>query len=172
MRWISSIEYITDEGKIILCFSKKMLPYLSELKGQFTRYDLKNIGNMTSIYGIRLYELLTQWRTTGARTIEIDWLKRQFDIENNYSAIKDLKKYVIDPAVKDINVHSNYNVSWIQEKIGRKVASLTFEFKEKLLATEGKQKKKTKTNTETQVQKIENIDHLQICENVLEKLYL
>lgn len=159
MRWISSIEYITDEGKIVLCFSKKMLPYLSELKGQFTRYDLKNIGNMTSIYGIRLYELLTQWRTTGTRTIEIDWLKRQFDIENSYSAIKDLKKYVIDPAVKDINVHSNYNVSWTQEKIGRKVANLTFEFKEKLLTTEGKQKKKTKTKTEAQVQKIENIDH-------------
>jgi plasmid replication initiation protein len=56
-------------------------------------------------------------------------------------------------------VHSNYNVSWTQEKIGRKVANLTFEFKEKLLTTEGKQKKKTKTKTEAQVQKIENIDH-------------
>jgi plasmid replication initiation protein len=159
MRWISSIEYITDEGKIVLCFSKKMLPYLSELKGQFTRYDLKNIGNMTSIYGIRLYELLTQWRTTGTRTIEIDWLKRQFDIENSYSAIKDLKKYVIDPAVKDINVHSNYNVSWTQEKIGRKVANLTFEFKEKL--TEEKTKKKILKKSVVEKPVNEPIDNLQ-----------
>lgn len=159
MRWISSIEYITDEGKIVLCFSKKMLPYLSELKGQFTRYDLKNIGNMTSIYGIRLYELLAQWRTTGTRTIEIDWLKRQFDIENSYSAIKDLKKYVIDPAVKDINVHSNYNVSWTQEKIGRKVANLTFEFKEK--PTEEKTKKKISKKVVTAKPANEKIDNLQ-----------
>lgn len=159
-RWISSIEYMTYDGKIVLCFSKKILPYLSELKGQFTRYDLKHIGNMTSIYGIRLYELLTQWRTTGTRTIEIDWLKRQFDIENNYSAIKDLKKYVIDPAVKDINVHSNYNVSWTQKKIGRKVSSLTFEFKEK----NDSEKTKIKTSKKTVATKkasepINNLDH-------------
>jgi len=131
MRWISSIEYLTDEGKISLCFSQKMLPYLSALKGQFTRYELKHIGNMTSIYGIRLYEFLMQWKTTGKREIEIDWLKKQFEIEEKYKAIKDLKKYVIDPAIKDINTHSNYQVNWTQRKTGRNVTHLTFIFTEK-----------------------------------------
>ena len=41
-RWISSIGYMPEEGKIILCFSQDMLPYLSELKGQFTKYELKH----------------------------------------------------------------------------------------------------------------------------------
>lgn len=131
MRWISSIEYLADEGKLSLCFSKKMLPYLSELKGQFTRYELKHIGNMTSIYAIRLYELLMQWKSTGKREIEIDWLKQQFEIQDKYQSIKDLKKYVIDPAVKDINTHSNYQVSWEQRKTGRNVTHLTFTFAEK-----------------------------------------
>ncbi|MEN9460370.1 MAG: hypothetical protein RIS84_390, partial [Pseudomonadota bacterium] len=99
MRWLSSIKYLTDEGKISLCFSQKMLPYLSELKGTFTRYELKHVGNMTSIYGIRLYELLMQWRSTGTREIEIDWLKQRFQIEEKYSSIKDFKLYVLDPAV-------------------------------------------------------------------------
>jgi Protein involved in initiation of plasmid replication len=75
MRWISSIEYLTGEGKVSLRFSQDILPYLSELKGQFTRYELKHIGNMTSIYAIRLYELLMQWKSTGVREVEIDWLK-------------------------------------------------------------------------------------------------
>ena len=124
-RWISSIGYIPEEGKIFLCFAQKMLPYLSELKGQFTKYELKHIGNMTSIYAIRLYELLMQWKTTGKREIEIDWLKKQFEIEEKYAAMKDFKKYVIDPAIKDINTHSNFTVSWTQRKTGRRVTHLT-----------------------------------------------
>ena len=130
-RWISTIYYMTDDGKICLTFAKDMLPYLSELKGQFTKYELKHIGNMTSIYGIRLYELLMQWKTTGKREIEIDWLKKQFEIHDKYAAMKDFKKDVIDPAVKDINTHSNYQVSWEQRKTGRRVTHLTFTFAEK-----------------------------------------
>lgn len=143
MRWISSIEYVDDDGKIILCFSEKILPYLSELKGQFTRYQLKHIGNMTSIYGIRLYELLMQWKTTGTREIELVGLKRLFQIEDKYSSVKDLKKYVLEPAVKDINTHSDYQVSWTQRKTGRNVTHLIFTFAPKH-PTEAKPIEKTK----------------------------
>ena len=108
-----------------------MLPYLCELKGQFTRYKLEHVGKMTSLYAIRLYELLMQWQTTGVREIEIEWLKKQFQIEDEYPRMYDLKKYVIESAVKDINNHSNYNTEWIQRKTGRRVTHLIFTFTEK-----------------------------------------
>jgi plasmid replication initiation protein len=127
-RWISSIGYFPELGKITLSFAPKMLPYLSGLQGQFTKYELKHIGNMSSTYGIRLYELLMQWKTTGKREIEIAWLKQQFQIEDKYSSIKDLKSRVIEPAIKDINTHSDYSVSWTQRKTGRNVTHLTFTF--------------------------------------------
>jgi plasmid replication initiation protein len=159
MRWLSSIKYLTDEGKISLCFSQKMLPYLSELKGTFTRYELKHVGNMTSIYGIRLYELLMQWRSTGTREIEIDWLKQRFQIEEKYSSIKDFKLYVLDPAVKDINTHSNYDVSWTQRKTGRRVTHFTFTFTEKKpvveLPVKPKRVKKVKEETVQGISKAE-----------------
>jgi plasmid replication initiation protein len=141
MRWISSIKHLPDEGKVILMFAQDMVPYLSELKGQFTRYKLEHIGNMTSIYGIRLYELLMQWRTTGKREIEIDWLKKQFELDNSYDRMNNLKARVIDPAVKDINTHSNYQVTWTQRKTGRCVTHLTFEFSEKQPLTPEKPKR-------------------------------
>jgi len=118
IRWISSIAYNKTEGKITLCFSQNMLPYLSELKGAFTKYELKYIGNMTSIYGIRLYELLMQWRNIGKREIEIEWLKKQFEITDQYPNMNDFKKRVIDPAVNDINTHSNFNVIGHNVKLG------------------------------------------------------
>jgi plasmid replication initiation protein len=129
--WISSIDYIPDDGKIVLFFAPKILPYLSKLEGTFTKYEIKHIGNMSSTYGIRLYELLMQWKSVGKREIEIAWLKKQFEIEDKYIAIKDLKKYVIDPAVKDINTHSNFTVQWEQRKTGRAVTHLIFTFAEK-----------------------------------------
>jgi plasmid replication initiation protein len=131
MRWISSIEYLPDDGKISLCFSQKMLPFLSELKSTFTKYRLENIGKMTSVYGIRLYELLAQWQSVGTREIELDWLKNQFQLDDSYSRMDNLKRRVLDPAIRDINEHSNFQVSWTQRKTGRKVTHLTFTFYEK-----------------------------------------
>lgn len=163
-RWISSIGYIPDDGKITLCFAQKILPYLSELKGQFTRYELKNIGNMTSIYGIRLYELLMQWKQIGKREIEIEWLKNQLQLDESYARMDNFKARVIMPAVKDINTHSNYQVSWTQRKTGRKVTHLTFEFSEKkppapLKKMISKTKSTKKKTPEIQESKIDNLDY-------------
>jgi plasmid replication initiation protein len=143
-RWISSANYHPDVGKVSLVFAPFMIPYLSELQGQFTFYLLENISAMNSIYAIRLYELLMQWKSTGKREVEIDWLKKQFELEDKYTSIKDLKKYVIDPAIKDINTHSNYQVSWEQRKTGRKVTHLTFTFTEKQPLTPEKPKRTAK----------------------------
>jgi plasmid replication initiation protein len=163
-RWVSSIGYIPEESRITLCFAQKILPYLSELKGQFTRYELKHVGNMTSIYGIRLYELLMQWKTTGKREIEIDWLKKQLQLDENYSRMDNFKARVITPAIKDINTHSNYEVSWTQRKTGRKVTHLTFEFSEKkpvvpLRKTRAKTKTLKQPTTEVNEIKIDNLEY-------------
>ena len=163
-RWVSTVNYHPDAGKISLLFAPLLLPYLSELQGQFTFYLLENISAMNSIHAIRLYELLIQWKTTGKREIEIDWLKKQFELEDKYNSIKDLKKYVIDPAIKDINTHSNYQVSWTQRKTGRKVTHLTFEFSEKkpvepLKKPRAKTKALKQPTTEINEIKIDNLEY-------------
>ena len=76
----------------------------------------------------------------------------------------DLKKRVIDPAVKDVNTHSNYQVDWTQRKTGRKVTHLTFEFSEKqppapLKKAVSKAKSVKKKIQETQEDKINNLDY-------------
>lgn len=130
-RWISGIVYSPDDGKISLRFAQDMLPYLSEIKKAFTRYKLENIGKMTSTYGIRLYELLVQWQSVGKREIELDWLKQQFNISEQYQKMCNFKTRVLDPAINDINNYSNFTVSWKQRKTGRRVTHLIFTFFEK-----------------------------------------
>lgn len=134
--WISSVFYIPTEGKIRLYFSPHIAPYLSQLTREFTKYNLSDIGKMSSIYAIRLYELLIQWRDTGRREVELAWLKNLYELGDKYPSIKDFKTRVLDPAIKDINTNTGYQVSWEQRKTGRKVTHLTFTFYEKPTETE------------------------------------
>lgn len=127
-RWVQEIHYFKDQGVVRLRFSKPILPYLTELTGAFTKYKLQHVSAMRSSYGIRLYELLVQWRTSGEREIEIDWLRRQWELTKKYSSIRDLKKRVIEPAIADVNTHSDLWVKWGQRKTGRRVTHLQFKF--------------------------------------------
>lgn len=127
-RWISSIDYVPGEGKLVLSFSFGIIPYLSQLSKEFTQYKLKHVARFESIYSIRLYELLVQWSTAGQREIEVEWLKKQFQVGDKYDRLGDLKKRVIDPAVAEINEHSNLWVKYGQRKVGRTVTHFQFQF--------------------------------------------
>lgn len=130
-RWISSIDYIPEKGKVAVYFAQRMLPYLSLLQGQFTKYKLEHIGKMTCVYAIRLYELLVQWQTVGKREIALEELKELLQLEDKYDRMNNFKARVLEPAISDINTHSNFNVSWKQRKSGRNVTHLIFTFAEK-----------------------------------------
>lgn len=126
--WVQTIAYIDDEGRIELRFSKDILPYINQLSGEFTLYKLENVAKMTSTYAIRLYEMLMQWQGEGEREIEIDWFKHALQITDDYPRMYDLKKWVVEPAVKQINEHSDLWCKWGQRKTGRKVTHLQFQF--------------------------------------------
>jgi len=125
--WVQTIFYIEGEGRVELRFTKDMLPYLTDLQREFTRYALSDVAKMTSAHGIRLYELLAQW-PDGHREVALNDLRRWLQLEDRYPSIKDFKLRVLDPAVAQINEHSPLAVTWEQRKTGRKVTHLTFTF--------------------------------------------
>ncbi|MFQ1042884.1 replication initiation protein, partial [Gilliamella sp. CG16] len=62
-RWIQSKKYFNNTGTAVIEFSNSVMPYLCQLEKQFTNYLLRNISAFKRTYSIRLYELLTQYRT-------------------------------------------------------------------------------------------------------------
>lgn len=130
-RWMQTVEYKEEEGMVALRFGTDMVPYLSQMTEQFTRYALADVAKMTSAHAIRLYELLCQWRNAGEREVAVEWLREALQIEDRYSRIPDLKRWVIQPAIDQINEHSPLWVKWTQRKTGRRVSHLIFTFGEK-----------------------------------------
>jgi plasmid replication initiation protein len=144
-RWVQTIEYRESEGEVALRFGTDMVPYLSQLTEQFTRYALADIAHMDSAHAIRLYELLCQWRDAGKREVSVEWLREAFQLGNKYPAIKDFKRRVLDPAIEQINQHSPLWVQWDQRKTGRRVSHLVFRFGEKTAAKPEKKRRKAES---------------------------
>ena len=130
-RWVQTVEYRAAEGTVALRFSKDILPFLTELKREFTSFPLADIGQLRSANAIRLYELLAQWKAASVREIGVAELRKILSLEGKYPNIRDLKRRVIDPAVKQLNEHSPIWVKYDQRKQGRMVAALIFRFGEK-----------------------------------------
>ena len=147
--WVQTIFYIEGEGRVELRFTKDMLPYLTELTRQFTKYALTDVAKMDTAYAIRLYELLRQWDGIGKREIALEQLREWLQLEERYPSIKDFKKWVLDPAVSQINEYTPISVSWDQRKTGRKVTHLLFTFgpKQDLLVQPKSDKKSKKRPT-------------------------
>ncbi|EXR37188.1 MULTISPECIES: replication initiation protein RepM [Acinetobacter] len=131
-RWVSKVGYVKEEGCVQLIFAPDIIPLFVKLEEKFTRYELKQISPLTSIYAIRLYELLIRWRSTGKLYISIDELRSKLGlIEDEYKKMGDFKKRVLTVALNQINKFTDITVSYIQKKEGRNISELHFMFEEK-----------------------------------------
>ncbi|KCX48873.1 initiator Replication family protein, partial [Acinetobacter pittii] len=57
--------YIDNEAVVRLIFAPAIVPLITRLEEQFTKYEIQQISNLTSAYAVRLYEILIAWRSTG-----------------------------------------------------------------------------------------------------------
>jgi plasmid replication initiation protein len=131
-RWISEKAYIDGAGHIQIVFTPEVIKYITRLEVEFTSYQLEKVGHMTSAYAVRIYELLTQHRDIGNRTLNLQWLRETLQIEaQEYKLTADFIKRVLDPAVEQINKHSDLTVNYKPVKTGRAITDFVFKIKDK-----------------------------------------
>jgi plasmid replication initiation protein len=129
-RWVCGVQYHDNEGKVTLGLSTFITPYLTMLHERFASYKLNQIAGLKSIYSIRLLEFLTQFKATGKLIIELGRFKDRLDLKNEYTRFFDLKKRVIEPAVKELREKSNLEIDWRPIKLRRTIKQLEFVFSE------------------------------------------
>ena len=94
----------------------------------FTQYLLSQTANLSSVYSVRLYELLIQWKTAVKTPVfELSLFRGQMGLDDGeYKAMNDFKKRVLDLAVNEINEKTDLTVSYTQEKRGRTITGFKF----------------------------------------------
>lgn len=130
-RWIQQVRYLDDEGAIELVFTLAVVNGISRINGAedfFTSYLLEQTASMDSIYSVRLYELLVQWKTAKQTPMfELEKFRDQLGVEvSEYKAMCDFKKRVLQVAINEINEKSDIKVSYEQVKKGRSIAGFKF----------------------------------------------
>ncbi|MDP1446037.1 replication initiation protein RepM [Acinetobacter schindleri] len=130
-RWVSEIRYIDDEATVKLIFAPAIVPLITRLEKQFTKYELQQISNLSSAYAVRLYELLIAWRSTGQTPIiELAEFRQKIGVlDDEYTRMGNFKDRVLNLAIAQINEHTDINVQCQQHKKGRNISGFSFTFK-------------------------------------------
>lgn len=134
-RWVAWARYVPGEAKVTLEIPKGLRKYLAfamlEEEG-FTSYRLMAAAKLRSAHSIRLYEQMMTWKSTGSLYIKVDDLRDCLELGTKYKLFSDLRKWVINPSINDINKNSDYQAEWeVHKKVGRKITALVFKFQKK-----------------------------------------
>ncbi|WP_201629994.1 replication initiation protein [Psychrobacter maritimus] len=132
-RFVSSVLFQPEKSQITVTFAQKILPYLTQLKKNFTRYRLADTVELTSIYAIRLYEMVVCWQGQNrwSETVDLGEFRYMMGCVGKYKQFGQLRESVIEKAVEQINENTAYNVSVKYRKIKHTYKSVTFSFYKK-----------------------------------------
>ena len=132
-RWVSRIFYVDDLALLEITFAPDVVPLVTRLEEHFTSYQAKQVAHLTSKYATRLYELLIAWREVGkVPQIEIGEFRNRLGLlDDEYTAMHNFKKRVLEPSIQQINEHTDINVTYEQHKKGRLISGFSFRLKQK-----------------------------------------
>ena len=132
-RWVSEIRYIDAEATVKLIFAPAIVPLITKLEEQFTKYELQQVSNLSSAYAVRLYELLIAWRSTGQTpVIELEEFRKKIGVlDDEYTRMGNFKDRVLHLAIAQVNEFTDITVKYEQHKKGRSIYGFSFSFKQK-----------------------------------------
>ncbi len=132
-RWVSQIGYVDNKGLVEIIFAPVIIPLITQLEKQFTKYDIEQISELSSAYAVRLYELLICWRSIGKTPIiELtEFRKRIGVLDTEYKLMAQLKERVLNLAIQQINEHTDIIANYEQHKAGRTITGFSFTFTQK-----------------------------------------
>lgn len=134
IRWIEKPFINQGNGTIRIKLDNLMMPYLLDLKENFTQYELVYTLHFKSKYTIRLYELIKSIHfhelESYKRKFSVSDLRRILDAEK-YKTFQHFRDRVLEPAVREINENSDKIVSYEAIKDKRSFSYVVFTVKTK-----------------------------------------
>lgn len=133
--WCDEVQYQEGYGVLELSLSTAMLDELPKnIEGwsarDYTSYRLESSAALNSVYAVRLYEILNQWRLLKTTPwIDIETLRQWFSIPSDrYTRMSDFKRLVIDQSISKIIALTTMHVTYVQKKKGKNITHIQFQF--------------------------------------------
>lgn len=124
-------EYREGEGVVEAQFNKRLLPYLLELRDNFTKAQLAELIKIKSPSSFRIYWLLREYASFGKRTIPLEELKTILGLVEEYDRFNNFRVRVLDRAQKEL-ADTDTAFTYKTIKDGREVIAIEFRFRHRL----------------------------------------
>ena len=175
---IPYVKWNDYNDEVPIQFSEHIMPYLINLKSEFTQYKISELQKLNSKYSIILYRWLTMnynqyehYSNKGGRReeqveeyrnpqISIRELREMTDTVEEYQKMSHFTTWVLEKPLEEINAHTSFNVAYDKVKKGRSVDSIVFHITKKRRADDNSYKLEDKTNQEAKAEKEANEDRL------------
>lgn len=177
---IPYVEWTDYHDEVKIEFHREIMPYLINLKKNFTQHALSEISELNSKYSIILYRWLSMnynqyehYSVKGGRraeqvesyrnpSISVKELRIMTDTVNEYQRFTNFTKKILDIPLKEINDNTTFKVSYDKVKKGRSIDSIVFHIEKKRCADDNSYKLNDKMYQAEQAKKEETEDRLAI----------
>ena len=129
LRWIEKPYVNKSGGTVKVRLDRDMMPFLLQLKQNFTQYEIIWTLHFKSKYSIRLYELVKS-----IHYHELEFYRKRFTVDElkslldgeKYKEYRDFKRRVLAISIDEVNRYSDKTVSFEEVKRGKKVVAVEF----------------------------------------------
>ena len=175
---IPYVEWTDYNDEVKIEFHREIMPYLINLKKNFTQHALSDIAELNSKYSLILYRWLSMnynqyehYSVKGGRraeqveayrnpSIKVKEMRLMTDTVNEYHKYNDWDRYILKNSLKEINAHTSFNVTYDKIKKGRSIDSIVFHIEKKRMADDNSYKLGDKDYQEDKARKAETEDML------------
>lgn len=145
---LSTIQWSNISDNLTIRLNPDIVPYISDLKRNFTNYPIADIIDFKSRHTIVIYRWLLMnynqfknYQNTGKRNakalesyknpeVDIELLRKMTDTTDEYSRSNDFVRRVLDKAVDEINEKTRYEVHYDKIRNNRKLVRIQFHMSE------------------------------------------
>ena len=175
---IPYVKWTDYNDEVLIRFSPEIIPYLVNLKKNFTQHALSDLAELNSKYSIILYRWLSMnynqyehYSVKGGRraeqveayrnpSISIKELREMTDTINEYKLMHQFTERILKEPLEEINAHTSFNVSYEKVKKGRSIDSIVFHIEKKRMADDNSYKLDDRAYQEDKARKAETEDQL------------
>ncbi len=171
---IPYVKWNDYNDEVTIQFSEHIMPYLINLKSEFTQYKISELQKLNSKYSIILYRWLSMnynqyehYSVKGGRRVEqvesyrnpsikVKELREITDTINEHQHFPHFETRVLKKAIEEINAHTSFNVTYEKKKAGRSIDSIVFHIEKKRMADDNSYKLGDKDYQDDKKQKSRN----------------
>ncbi|WP_288947092.1 RepB family plasmid replication initiator protein [uncultured Leuconostoc sp.] len=155
---IPYVEWTDYNDEVKIEFHREIMPYLINLKNNFTQHALSDIAELNSKYAIILYRWLSMnynqydhYSVKGGRRekqvesyrnpeMSMHDLRQMTDTVDEYKRFYNFEKWVLKEPLSEITNHTTLNVTYEKIKKGRSIDSIVFHITKKQVADDSSYK--------------------------------